>query len=108
MKARVPVNIKRETKKEIVRLVNNEYNKVRDKENKGLTRRLFKTMLFVLNQEFGFGHNRLMKAFEEMTNVINHSNEDDVFWEHLDRQVIDNLKIPLERDYTEKGKVVNK
>lgn len=49
-----------------------------------------------------------MKAFEEMTNVINHSNEDEVFWEHIDRQVIDTLEIPLERDYTEKGKVVNK
>ena len=33
MKARMPVNVKREMKHEIFRLVENEYNKVREKEN---------------------------------------------------------------------------
>lgn len=51
---------------------------------------------------------RIATLEAEVTHIINHSNEDEVFWEHLDRQVIDTLKIPLERDYTEKGKVVNK
>lgn len=107
MKARIPVNIKREAKKEILRLVNNEYSKVRNKENEDITRRIFKTMMFVLNQDFGFGHDRLNKALKEMTEVIKHSSEDEVFWEHLDRVVIDQLKLPFKRDYTEKGMVVN-
>lgn len=107
MKARVPMNFKREAKKEILRLVNNEYSKVRNKENEDITRRIFKTMMFVLNQDFGFGHDRLNKALKEMTEVIKHSSEDEVFWEHLDRVVIDQLKLPFQRDYTEKGQVVN-
>lgn len=107
MKARIPVNIKREAKKEILRLVNNEYSKVRNKENEDITRRIFKTMMFVLKQDFGFGHDRLNKALKEMTEVIKHSSEDEVFWEHLDRVVIDQLKLPFKRDYTEKGMVVN-
>ena len=64
-------------------------------------------MMFVLNQNFGFGHDRLNKALKEMTEVIKHSSEDEVFWEHLDRVVIDQLKLPFQRDYTEKGQVVN-
>ena len=64
-------------------------------------------MMFVLNQNFGFGHDRLNKALKEMTEVIKHSSEDEVFWEHLDRVVIDQLKLPFKRDYTEKGMVVN-
>lgn len=54
-----------------------------------------------------FGHDRLVKALEEMTEVIKHSNEDEVFWEHLDRVVIDQLKLPFKHDYTEKGMLVN-
>lgn len=107
MKARVSTNFKRETKKEIQRLAENAYNKVRDKENVDITRRIFKTMIFILNQKFGFGHDRLLKALEEMTAVVEHSSEDEVFWEHLDRVVIDQLKLPFQRDYTEKGQVVN-
>ena len=97
----------RSEKKEILRLVNNEYSKVKSKENEDITRRIFKTMMFVLNQNFGFGHDRLNKALKEMTEVIKHSSEDEVFWEHLDRVVIDQLKLPFQRDYTEKGQVVN-
>lgn len=107
MKARIPVNIKRETKKEINRLVVSEYEKIRGKETEDITRRVFKTMFYVLNQKFGFGHDRLNKALKEMTEVIKHSSEDEVFWEHLDRVVIDQLKLPFQRDYTEKGQVVN-
>ena len=108
MKARVPVNVKREMKQEISRLVENEYNKVRDKENQDITRRIFKTVLFVLHKGFGFGHRRAMKVFDKLNDVIEHSNEDEVFWEHLDRTVIDKLGIPFEvRDYTDNGKVVS-
>lgn len=54
MKARIPVSLKRETKKEISRLAMNEYEKVRSKETEDITRRVFKTMFYVLNQKFGF------------------------------------------------------
>lgn len=43
-----------------------------------------------------------------MTEIIEHSDTDEVFWEHIDRVVIDKLKLEFDkRDYTDNGKVVN-
>lgn len=33
--------------------------------------------------------------------------EDEIFWEHIDREVIDYLGFPFERDYTDNGRVVS-
>lgn len=45
---------------------------------------------------------------EAMTEIIEHSDTDEVFWEHIDRVVIDKLKLEFDkRDYTDNGKVVN-
>ena len=43
-----------------------------------------------------------------MTEIIEHSDTDEVFWEHIDRVVIDKLKLEFDRrDYTDNGKVIN-
>lgn len=108
MKARIPVKLKREALAEINRLADREYQKVKDKETADITRRIFKTIIFALHQDFGFGRNRCAKALRSMTEIIEHSDTDEVFWEHIDRVVIDKLKLEFEkRDYTDNGKVVN-
>lgn len=108
MKARIPVKLKREAMAEINRLADREYQKVKDKEINDLTRRIFKTMIFALYQDFGFGRDRCAKALRSMTEIIEHSDTDEVFWEHIDRVVIDKLKLEFDkRDYTDNGKVVN-
>ena len=108
MKARIPVKLKKEAVAEITRIADREYQKVKDKEIKDVTRRIFKTMIFALYQDFGFGRDRCAKALKSMTEIIEHSDTDEVFWEHIDRVVIDKLKLEFDkRDYTDNGKVVN-
>lgn len=108
MKARIPVKLKREAMAEINRLADREYQKVKDKEINDLTRRIFKTIVFALHKDFGFGRDRCAKALKSITEIIEHSDTDEVFWEHIDRVVIDKLKLEFDkRDYTDNGKVVN-
>jgi hypothetical protein len=108
LKARIPVKLKREAMAEINRLADREYQKVKDKEINDLTRRIFKTIVFALHKDFGFGRDRCAKALRSMTEIVEHSDTDEVFWEHIDRVVIDKLKLEFEkRDYTDNGKVVN-
>jgi hypothetical protein len=108
LKARIPVKLKREAMAEINRLADREYQKVKDKELNDLTRRIFKTIVFALHKDFGFGRDRCAKALKSMTEIIEHSDTDEVFWEHIDRVVIDKLKLEFEkRDYTNNGNVVN-
>lgn len=108
MKARIPVKLKKETIKEAKRIAHSEYRKIQEKEAKDITRRIFKTMLFALHNDFGFGRDRCAKALKSMTTIIEHSDEDEVFWEHIDRVVMDELKLSFDsRDYTDNGKVVS-
>lgn len=58
----------------------------------------------------GRWHLKLRKAKGKFTldEIIEHSDTDEVFWEHIDRVVIDKLKLEFgKRDYTDNGKVVN-
>lgn len=108
MKVRIPVKLKREAMAEINRLADREYHKVKDKEIADATRRIFKTIVFALHKDFGFGRDRCAKALKSMTEIIEHSDTNEVFWEHIDRVVIDKLKLEFDkRDYTDNGKVVN-
>lgn len=76
-----------------------------ERERDGLTRRLFKVMICSLHERFGFGEKRCLEALGMFTEVIERADNDEVYWEHIDRTVIDYLKMPFERDYTDKGKV---
>lgn len=110
MKARMPVSNK--TKRLIIeesdRYIKQRINEEREKMNVDITRRIFKTIAVALHEEFGFGHDRLVKVINAMTEIIKRSDTNEVFWEHIDREVIDYLKLPFDRrDYTENGKVVN-
>lgn len=108
MRARIPPKIPKQLKQEAERITKNAYEQIREKENKDITRRVFKTMLYALYQDFGFGRDRCAKALKSMTEIIEHSDTDEVFWEHIDRVVIDKLKLEFDRrDYTDNGKVVN-
>lgn len=103
MKARIPVtnSQKRLIHDEMVR----EYQKVAEQEREDMTRRICKTMIFCLNKEFGFGLKRCARVFNAFAEHLYHSHEDEVFWEHIDRVVIDQMKLPFERDYTDCGRV---
>lgn len=107
MKARVdPLTCKQ--KKVIHDEMVREYKKVAAEERDEMARRIIKTMIFCLNQEFGFGVGRCARVFRAFTEHMDTSKDDEVYWEHIDRVVIDQMKLPFERDYTDRGKVATK
>lgn len=98
MRARIPLSgkFKRDALAEIRVAVNRE----QEKQVKAQVRRFFKLTAVVLNDEFGFGATRLTKLLIKFNELIKESSEDEIFWEHIDRQVIDRLGFDFERDYT--------
>lgn len=106
MKARIPFLTSAQRKQARVEL-QAEYQKVAAKERDDLTRRIIKTVIFVMHEVFGFGKVRITKLFKRFTEVLEHSDKDAIFWEHIDRVVIDELGFPFERDFTEDGHVIS-
>ena len=64
------------------------YKENAEAERNDMTRRILKTAVCVLNEQFGFGHDRAMKFIREFTKKLEESDRDIVFWEHIDRLVI--------------------
>lgn len=48
-------------------------------------RRLFKLFCITLNQDFGFGKNRLLKLLDSVSRLSAEHKKDEVYWEHIDR-----------------------
>lgn len=103
MNARIPISCaqKRRIHDEMVL----EYRKVAAQERDDIARRIIKTMIFCLNKEFGFGVGRCARAFNAFAEHIDSAKDDEVYWEHIDRVVIDQMGLPFERDYTDRGRV---
>lgn len=106
MKARINI-VTSAQRKVIEQEVKKLYKENAEAERNDMTRRILKTAVCVLNEQFGFGHDRAMKFIREFTKKLEESDRDIVFWEHIDRLVIDYLKIPFKRDFTDNGKVVS-
>ena len=102
MRARIPVTCAQQRRIHDQMVL--EYRKVADQEREDVTRRIIKTMIYCLNKEFGFGVGRCARAFNAFAEHLERSRDDEVFWEHIDRVVIDQMKIPFERDYTDRGR----
>lgn len=105
MNARIPPSAKELRRARQIAEI--EYKKVAQKERDGMARRIIKTMIFCLNKEFGFGVGRCARAFRAFTEHMDTSKDDEVYWEHIDRVVIDQMGLPFERDYTDRGKVAS-
>lgn len=81
MKARMKLNNK--IQKKIKEEVRAEY----DRQGQDLTRRHIKLMCVALNEQFGFGKNRLMKLIQAYGDLGEERKEDEVFWSHIDRYI---------------------
>lgn len=79
MKARMTLDKK--TKERINLEVKAEY----DKQGQDLARRHIKLMCVVLNEQFGFGKERLLKLIQAYGDLSEERKEDEVFWSHIDR-----------------------
>ena len=90
MKAHIPVD--RRTVRENERLTKIHV----EEERHCMTRRVFKVLVYVLHNEFGFGVKRINRVVKGMESLMKEDNP--IFWEQLDRHVIDYLGIPFERE----------
>lgn len=103
MKVRMPLSCAQQKRihDDMVR----EYHKVAEQERNDITRRICKTFLCTLNVKFGWGVLRCSRLFTEFSKMLDNSSKDEVYWEHIDRIVIDQMGLPFERDYTERSRV---
>ena len=99
MKARIPVDKKMRKRMEVEAkaICKQEL----EKQRADIMRRFFKLACYSLNENFGFGHKRLSEFIQDVGMLAIKYDTDEVFWEHLDKVVIDYLKLPFERDYTD-------
>lgn len=88
MKARIPprplTNKQRRACAEVVK-------DLLEKQEFGRTHRTYKVFCYVLNRRFGFSKNRLNVMINEITELLKESETDEVFWEHLDRVIINEI-----------------
>lgn len=111
MRARVPKfssAARKQMLSEVEIEVKKAWEKIVDEQTKDITRRVIKTIIYVLHTEYGYGPKRMPEIFKSFTEMIDKSRNDEVYWEHIDRDVIDSLRLPFERDYTDRGKAVTK
>ncbi len=83
MRARLNASaITSKQKKDAIRQLVNEELKKGQKDN---TRRIMKMFCVSLNEEFGFGHDRLMRLVGKVVAMIHEHSDDEIFWAKVDR-----------------------
>ena len=81
MKARMKVD------KKIQALIKEEVKAEYDRQGQELSRRHIKLFCVALNEEFGFGKERLLKFIKKYGDLSAERKEDEVFWTHIDRHL---------------------
>ena len=110
MRARVPKisgNDRKRMLSEVEIEVKKAWEKVEEEKTIDITRRVLKTIIYKLNTEYGYGIKRISRLFNSFTKLLENSNNDEVYWEHIDRVVVEKLGLPFERDYTNNGQVIS-
>lgn len=97
MKARVSVLSKNQQKRALAE-IDKMTDEVIEKKMAQVTRRLLKLVCHVLNEHFQFGKHRLSLVINEIGKLSTEHDDDELFYEHLDRIVIDYLGLPFERE----------
>ena len=65
-------------------------------------RRWVKLSAAILHTEFGFGHDRVATFLGKISSAAENEKKDEIFWQHIDRVVIDELKLDFEpENYSE-------
>lgn len=96
MKARIP-NAAKLTKKQLQAVRSYSSQVVREDQER-LMRRYFKLMCYALNRDFGFGSKRCFALICSIEKLAAEHDRDEIFWEHLDRVIVDEMKLDFKRD----------
>ena len=81
MKARATLD--RKTKERINLEVKAEF----DRQGQELSRRHIKLFCVALNEEFGFGKDRLLRLIQKYGDLGAERKDDEIFWSHIDRKL---------------------
>lgn len=110
MKAIIPTD-RRYSKKDIAKIQQYSIQVAEErakKETRAITERSFKLMFYVLHESHGWGTQRLSKLLDSLNAFMDEHKDDEVLWDRIDKELIDSLKIPFEReDYEEREQVFN-
>lgn len=99
MRAHIPLSGK--LRKDALAEIKIEVAKEREKITEQIVRRTLKLVLFELRNSYGFGLERLNRVIKGVEDLTAKANEDEIFWEHIDRELIDRVGLNFaERDYT--------
>lgn len=98
MKARIP--LPKEQLSYAKNLSKNYAVKEFERQKNDLIRRCFKLFDVVLHEEFGFGLSRLSRLHNCINEKVDEMKDDEIFWEHIDKELIDQVGMPYPRDYT--------
>ncbi|QNK41841.1 hypothetical protein [Caproicibacter fermentans] len=69
-----------------------------DRRSLAEMRRWFKLLCAVLHNDFGFGAGRLDAVIDGISRLSDDQKGDPIFWEHMDRLLIDQLGIKFDRE----------
>jgi len=64
-------------------------------------RKILKLMCYTLNREYGYGKHRLTTTCLGIEKISLEKDDDEVFWAHIDRVVIDELGMEFDREELE-------
>jgi hypothetical protein len=64
----------------------------------GQMRRWFKLLCVALYQRYDFGPQRLGKVIDEISRLSDEQKDDPVFWEHVDRLLVDQLGMNFDKE----------
>ena len=84
--------------KELDKYIFDKAMEIYNGESMGLMRRCYKAIAVALNQQFGFGKNRLIKLFDGTSDIAKMREKDEIFWQHVDNVVIKQIGLPFERE----------
>ncbi|QAT49301.1 hypothetical protein EQM14_05635 [Caproiciproducens sp. NJN-50] len=70
-------------------------------QNENFTRYI-KLSAVVLHTKFGFGHDRVADFLGAISAAAEAAEKDEIFWKHIDDAVIDEMKMPFDRENYEK------
>ena len=79
MKARVSIDKKTRQR------INDEVKAEFDRQGQELSRRHIKLFCVALNEEFGFGKDRLLRLIQKYGDLGAERKDDEIFWSHIDR-----------------------
>ena len=78
--------------------IRNEVKEQFHKQSNDMAQRFFKLFCVCLNQEFGFGKYRLSKLIQAVNDVSTEREQDEIFWAHIDRIVIEYIGLDFKKE----------